>query len=85
MNWKPIRKVALAGVLATILAATLGAGPAVAQPVPIGPECNPTTSSAVLAAIASLGLPPGSKVQYLEVYQTTAGTYAVRPCVVTVP
>lgn len=76
------RTLAIAATTALTLA--LGAGTAVAAtttqlPIPIGPECGPSTVSAVLAAVAGRVI-PGQKIQYIEVNN---GVLIL--CTVTVP
>jgi hypothetical protein len=56
-------------------------------PVPIGPECRPSVTSGVIAALAGTGvpLPAGRKIQYLQISQRADGVYFLEPCVVTIP
>lgn len=53
-----------------------------------GPECAPNVVGAVLASLQRNGinLPPGTKVQYLQVrYDPALQRNVIEPCVVTVP
>lgn len=87
-----IRRLAVVAVTAAALTIPL-AGSAVAQvaptptPVPVGPECRPSVTSSVIAALAGTGvpLPAGRKIQYLQVSQRADGVYFLEPCVVTIP
>ncbi|MGH3987460.1 MAG: hypothetical protein ACRDTZ_09100 [Pseudonocardiaceae bacterium] len=67
----------LIGIVGAPVAAAQGGGA-------VGPECNPTTGTFVLAAVAGLALPPGTKVQYVEVRLNGARVPELSPCVVTV-
>lgn len=86
-----MRRILAAGAAITLAAglAIAGAGTASAAPQTyVGPECNPSTVTAVLAALARNGtvLPSGSKVQYLQVVTPPLPALPyLQPCVVTVP
>jgi hypothetical protein len=84
----------LAATAATVVVLTVPlSGVAMAQatpvpaPVPVGPECRPSVTSGVIAALAGTGvpLPAGRKIQYLQVSQRADGVYFLELCVVTIP
>jgi hypothetical protein len=90
-----IRRYVMITLTALALAVPL-AGLATAAPVPptpapvqapVGPECRPSVTSGVLAALAATGtpLPTGRKIQYLQVSQRTDGVYFLEPCVIIIP
>lgn len=74
----------IAIVAAGLLGSTAAASAAPARTL-VGPECNPSVSTAVLASLTAnhIVLPPGSTVQYLQ-FVTIGGVFTVQPCVVTI-